>query len=121
MSQAFKRYSQLIFLLFTHANIQPIFFFACLDKFISSFETLHGLCCAACLRAHPAPVSSPISQYVNTRRKLGGSKRQSPSRFPFYLFIELEAYLKREILEMSEPGNLINLRDVVNRLAVNDI
>lgn len=53
--------------------------FACLDISISSYETLFGLCGAACVRVHhPAPASSPISLYVNTRLKLRGSKGQRP-------------------------------------------
>ncbi len=75
----------------------------------------------SCLCVHAAPVSSPISQYVNTRLKLRGSKGQSPLRFPLYLFILLEAFLKRIILEMSRPGRFIDLRDVENCLAVTDV
>lgn len=76
------------------------------------------LCVYLCV--HSAPVSSPVSRNVN-RLKFRGSKGQRPLTASALLFkIWLEAYLKRIILEMPRPGNLIDLREAENSLAAND-
>lgn len=77
----------------------PHIVLTCLDRLTSSYEPCLGYL------VHPAPVSSSISLYVNTRLTFTGSKGQSPPHCflfdCFYLMWKVFEFLKCHYLEMS--------------------